>query len=74
VASGDGTRTTSCEGGGGSSGTAGFQVWAATEGGPEAIPWDRTKPTITGTWHEEEPDGDTIDVDWVITPLGEDPA
>jgi hypothetical protein len=67
VADGEGTRTLSCPEGGGT-GTASFQAWGATEGGPEAIAWDRTQSAITGTWVEDD-DYRDVDIDWVVTPL-----
>jgi hypothetical protein len=72
VVGGEGTRAVTCPDGDGNSETETFQAWAATNGGPDPIPWDRDRSTITGTW---EVDGayEDIDVDWVITPLGEDP-
>lgn len=67
VAGGYGDRLLSCEGGAPSSTRTAYQAWGATEGGPEAIAWDRSKREITGTWeHDGYP---ARDIDWVVTPL-----
>lgn len=68
VAGGYGDLTKSCQGGGISTESTYFQAWGATDGGPEAITWDRTRREITGTWVKDGSYED-IDVDWVITPL-----
>lgn len=68
VAGGYGDKLKSCEGGAPSSTSTYFQAWAATEGGPEAVPWDRSRREIVGSW-EEDNGYEAVDVDWVITPL-----
>jgi hypothetical protein len=68
VAGGRGERSVACANGGGGTELAYFQAWGATDGGPEAIAWDRTRREITGTW-EKDGTYEDIDVDWVITPL-----
>ncbi len=68
VAGGVGTYTISCTGGGGYTEEQGFQAWAASEGGPDTLPWDRSRREITGSWHEDGSYKD-VDAEWVITPL-----
>lgn len=68
VAGGYGDLLKSCEGGAPSSTSTYYQAWGATDGGPEAIAWDRSRREITGTW-EKDGSYEDIDVDWVITPL-----
>lgn len=68
VATGDGELVRTCDNGGGYRGEESFQAWAATEGGPDPVPWDRSRREITGSWVEDGTYED-VDIDWVITPL-----
>ncbi|WP_051485936.1 calcium-binding protein [Nocardioides sp. J54] len=67
VAGGLGTYSKSCGAGTVTTPDEYFQAWAASNGGPDTLPWDRTKREITGSWHKDG--STTIDVDWVVTPL-----
>ncbi|CAM3439649.1 calcium-binding protein [Nocardioides dubius] len=68
VAGGYGDKVKSCRGGGPSTTSTYFQAWAATEGGPDAIAWDRSKREVTGGW-EHDNGYEAVDFEWVITPL-----
>ncbi|NYI99347.1 hypothetical protein HNR19_000046 [Nocardioides thalensis] len=71
VVGGEGLRSATCAGGSHQE-IETFQEWAATNGGPDPIPLDPTQRTIIGSWEVDGPNED-LDVDWVITPLGDDP-
>jgi Ca2+-binding RTX toxin-like protein len=67
VAGGYGDRKIACDGGAPGSTSTYFQAWGATDGGPDAIAWDRTRREITGTWDKDGyPDRH---VEWVVTPM-----